>query len=140
MKGLKFSFAAVVAILAIGVTVAAQAGVFAGKVRISETECFVPVSSAAPITVKTTNCLTTSNIIPTSVCNELLEGQYIFALNPNSIVQDPEADCDGTAQFCCLTIARLTPQETPCSGQPTFTFDEGTFRYKVLQILCKPAA
>ncbi len=106
MKGLKFSFAAIIAILAVGVTVAAQAGAFEAKSV--AVDCYTPNFSTRPLA----NCTAvTKNIVATSACSQVLPQDHIFAISGSLV--DPSI-CVGTSEICCV---KLVVDPNPCPAQ-----------------------
>ncbi|MGE7774701.1 hypothetical protein ACQKLP_08260 [Chitinophaga sp. NPDC101104] len=140
MKSLKISFIAIVGVLAIGATIAAQAGVFTAKKALAETSCFRTAASSQ-IQIKTADCVTTRNLVLSTPCSQVAVNQPIFALNTSLFTNNPQLDCDGGNFFCCLEIAKVNPANPTqqlCSGQPVIDFGAATdYTYKVAQVFCK---
>lgn len=140
MKHLKNGFAAVIAILAVGLTLAVQAGTFESKSKFAADDCF---RASAAITTKAL-CTQTATAVPTNCTQaQAREGQHLFGLNqvdpiPNENIGDA---CVGGTVFCCLT---LEPDPAPCASpnpvQPSFLL-AGTStadQYRVLEVFCQP--
>lgn len=105
MKTLKGSFLALVAILAVGLTIAMQAGAFESKVaRVNE--CYTSITTLDP----TANCQQVS----TNICESVVATRPIFSLGA-LFVGDPEQLCPGGDFLCCVKIVAAARQ---CPTQP----------------------
>lgn len=138
MKNLKFSFALLIAILAVGFTVASKASTLNGK-RI--TGCFSGIQvqnesgtlDATPV-YNSTSCDDAKALLSLSIpdANRL---KYIKALA--SPVDRTSDICEDVADFCCFQIQEITnPQDFP--DVPTVNFGDGAKKYLVTGVLCRP--
>ena len=129
MKALKGSLVALVAILAVGLTVAMQAGAFESKaVRVNE--CYFGVTTLDPLN----NCAQKTAI----ECDDIVTNEPIFSLSTTVLTDQGQIDeeCPGGSTFCCVKIvqgARLCtqPQIDP-AGAPALGY------YRVASIFCQP--
>lgn len=148
MKKLRIGFSALVALVAIGLTIAAQAGVFENKIALTvaaESDCFdVQTASGQSIEVKDQDDCSASKITlnETIECvDNTLDGYKIFTdlstLNPVAL---PELECGGEDQVCCIEVARdQTARCTTPELQPQFNIGGGqAFTYVVANVRCKP--
>ena len=116
MKRLRIGFATLVAIIAVGLTVAAQAGVFESKKTLvgTESDCFDirTASPGAPIDILNGQC-EIIQLDETDGCpGTALDGFGIFTdLTSHAVVTDADIDCPGSAQACCVEVEE-DPQ--PC--------------------------
>lgn len=128
MRNLKLSFAFIIAILAVGVTVASHAKTILGKRTI--TACFTS------IVVSDGSTQSDLNLQPSCAAAKL----YADVTNPSShiyvqsaatpsIVECPETE----EEFCCAKV-----EETTDTRAAEINLGDGLLRYKVLQIFCKP--
>ena len=131
MKSLKFSFAAIIAILAIGVTFAAQAGLFEAK-KALPADCYQPTSLTNFIDVRTVCATDEANIVPGVNCSVAVVGDHIWTLSTSQI--DPELLCPGGTKFCCL---RVEEDLNPCQNQPEFGPAGQEIPLKVAAVYCK---
>ena len=141
MKKLKFGFATLVAILAIGLTIAAQAGVFENKKLVAdENSCFdVRTGSGLTISIKPQDVCATTVVLSQSLdCTEIYDDNssaiftQLTASSPE--VSSIEIDCPGTQKICCVEIQ---PYTSACANQPLLNFGTGTtLGYEVKEIHC----
>ncbi|WP_341843583.1 hypothetical protein [Chitinophaga caseinilytica] len=131
MKNLKFSFAAIIAVVALGFTIAAQAGAFETKaVRVAD--CFRP-------TVELKNGCPAgepAQVLIGAACSSVQLNDHIYDLSTTLIDPTP-AVCNSGQFICCFRIVAET--STACSDQPTID-PEGSLpsaKYKVSQVFCK---
>lgn len=131
MKALKGSLVALVAILAVGLTVAMQAGAFESKAPLRVADCFptATIANASCVQVAVNDGLACSPV--PSILN-----RPIFSLSTAPI--DPVTDCPTGAKLCCIKIVT----GTQLCNQPQIDLD-GTGPlpaqyYRVSSIECKP--
>lgn len=131
MKKWKFTFASIIVIVAVGCTIAVQAGlIYAKPLRVAD--CFRP-----PYELQR-GCFGSSFTVEIgSLCNAVQVGDHVFELSTTLI--DPAVSCFGGAYICCI---RIVADNAPCFDQPTIDpfgpFPTG--RYKVSQVFCKATA
>lgn len=116
MKSLKISFAAIIAIIALGVTFAAQADFFEAKAARAQ-DCYIS-SIADPLAVRTLCGTSEADIVPGVACNLAVIGDHVWDLS--STLVDPTDECPGGTKFCCLQIET---DPAPCAtsfNQPLF--------------------
>lgn len=128
MKALKGSLVALVAILAVGLTVAMQAGAFE-PTRVNE--CYFSAVLLDPA-VDCEDVIVNDQV---TSCTTPIASLPIFSLS-GTFTTSPETVCSTGSKFCCLKIVTNTrlcdqPQINP-EGDPIAGY------YRVGQVFCKP--
>jgi len=114
MKRFKIGFAAIIAILAISVTVASYAGAFKHtKAAPAANECYGNLQVCATATLPAINL-----VIDQSTCSAAQARATAGAkvISVSNIIADPDATCDNGSLFCC---ARITGVVQPTCAAST---------------------
>lgn len=136
MKKLRISFAAIIAIVAIGLTVAAQAGAFENKAVRVITDCFRP---HADLEVKLPSACNAADVeIPVGTqCNTIQAGSAIVSVGtPFYTPAQAQSLCLGGQYFCCFTVV----ESANCPAVAAIDLGEGAKKYAVNQIFCRATA
>ena len=141
MKRLRIGFAILAAIIAVGLTVAAQAGVFDNKKTLvgTESDCFdVRIISGLPIHIFYPDCKTLLQLDELVNCPGSMFDDYgIFTdLTFHPVVSNPPLECPGSFKICCIEVER---DESPCLGVPQqnqSALGAGLQYYQVRNIRC----
>lgn len=143
MKSIKFGFATVIALLAIGLTIAAQAGVFSKKVVAAQDFCY-----QSDVLVRDVCTNATVTLVQGELgwdCEDLAPylNAHIFSPNLtidqtdklNRITEAPSV-CPGGEKFCCFEVIVDTAPCVPQS-QPTIVLDGTSNKFIISNIRCK---
>ena len=136
MKRLKIGFASIIAILAISVTIAAQAGAFESK-RVVIPNCFLPSS----ITFDSDCSLPREGVLtPSTSCEDaqFADEKYVFGgladagkLNSEEVIDI----CNGPEFVCCV----LVEPDFLCNDQQNVSLNgDPVTRYKIKEVKCRP--
>ena len=125
MRNLKLSFALIIAVLAVGFTVATKANVLGKRVI---TDCFKSITLKDASNNQVT--LSEPADIPAATADAAaLNHPFVVAASSPAGAQE----CQSTVEFCCATV-----QETENTNAPLIDLGEGEKRYQILDIDYKP--
>ncbi|RPD41121.1 hypothetical protein [Chitinophaga barathri] len=134
MKILKFNVSFLFAILAIAVTLTAQAGIF-GKRTI--TRCFTEVGL---FNCQGSYVIVDGNSNPSTSCSTVQElaasHPIVASASITNSIPSGEA-CGGGEVFCCLTVSEMSPSDPDINCTPFLDLGEGFKRYRVEAVYCK---
>ncbi|MRG49030.1 hypothetical protein GFS24_28230 [Chitinophaga sp. SYP-B3965] len=143
MNRLKFGFASIIAILAVTITIAAQAGAFETKKLPPLPDCYLPSISYD----SNADCVADRSVDLPDACSSTdalqAPGKKIFSglsTNPTNVIDQDEfaSECNGAQNFvCCVFVIEDT--STPCAGQQLIDLEGlGTAkRWIVSSVACK---
>lgn len=144
MKSLKIGFASIIAILAVSLTIAAQAGAFESKKRAVLPNCYIPTATLQYKTLCTAttpssfaagdNCAAAQTAAPA--------GTHIFGGLDEAFLIDPEEFgtlCPGDGKVCCVFVTEdLSPCAAPNAVQPQFPLNSAPAdEYAISSIRCR---
>ena len=131
MKKLRFSFAAFITLVAVGLTLAANAGAFKNTnfAPAAAGDCYTNV----PVLLQ--SVCTEENADPTDPCNIIAIGDELRAL-PSGVIPEAQipTDCPGAQNFFCCAQLEIGGS---CEAQPELTIDGVQAKYKVKSVKCK---
>lgn len=134
MKNLKFSFAIIIAVLAVGFTVASKASSFNKKLvsgcwsgltiqDVGNTQDATPVYNS-------TSCDDVKELV------DIDQLQYVKSI-ASPVDRTAEGCTETPADFCCLVIEEISnPNDFP--NVPEVDFGDGLKKYRILEVLCRP--
>ena len=138
MKRFKLSFAALIAVVAVGLTITANAGMFKNTVLAPEDFCYVTnVQSKLVCTSALVNLASTENCAQA----DQYETKPLFTISTASRfpTTDIPVNCIGASIFCCAELQRVATPDctTGTPVQPQLTIDGVTSYYRVKTVHCK---
>lgn len=136
MKRFKLSFAALIAVVAIGLTITANAGMFKNTVVAPEDFCYTPASNVAGKTA----CDVATVQLPTLTCpqGQAYVNKPLYGISPANRITKAQAnlECPGGSTFCCAEIEPIP--SALCAGQPQFNIDAtGLKFYRITVVRCQ---
>lgn len=138
MKNLKLSFALIVAVLAIGATVAANANIF-GKRAI--TRCFTQISvkNAAGTITHTLDATIATPRACTQTELDVANAPYVTAAVTATSLAN-ESTCTVDDVFCCAKVTEIPVGSPEYANAPFIDLGEGLRKYKInspADVFCK---
>lgn len=137
MKRLKIGFASIIAVLAVTLTIAAQAGAFETK-KVVLPNCYIPTSLAYG-----TDCASAGSISVGDLCsatnvvnapNKLVFGALSDAPADKITPAQIETACAGDRVVCCVFIEEI---ETNCASALEQELDGVTAKFRITSVDCK---
>lgn len=130
MKCFKLSFIAIIAIVAIGLTISSSADLFNRTILAPEDYCYTSISSRLTCTSPTVQ-------LSGLTCIEAMAyvDKPVFGISISGRIPLSELLCTGSAIFCCAEIQRISAPI--CPFQPQFNIDGIMGYYKISAIRCK---
>ncbi|RPD41114.1 hypothetical protein [Chitinophaga barathri] len=130
MKNLKLSFAFLIAVLAVGVTVITKAG------SRDVTHCFINIT----VTDGTNPAVSLAQVDNCSIATTAFSQGKIFLTAATTASSQPDQlTCPpSTVKYCCVKIAELAVGDPGYSSASFLNLGSGLRKYKVTQVFCKP--
>ncbi|MBO9154836.1 hypothetical protein ACFOTA_21660 [Chitinophaga sp. GCM10012297] len=132
MKTLKLSLALIIAVLTTGLTYVSKAG------SMTTTRCFTIVTvtnGIAPTTLSigVANCQTAESVV-----HDQGKIYLINASLPNSL-ENEVYYVPSNVSFCCVNLVEATPQDPNFLLSALLNLRDGSKRYTVTDVFCRPA-